>query len=265
MKILNLFLAMAAFTGLAFEARAEKVWAVDNRSLLLSFDSERPQFIQSLQILSGLQPGEGILAIDFRPANGRLYGLGSSSRIYVIDKNTAIATAVGNGPFTPALQGSDFGFDFNPTVDRIRLTSNSGQNLRLHPDLGTVVATDMPLRYADNTVPQVVGSAYTNSFAGSTSTVLYNLDLAKRGIVVQNPPNDGVLTALVKPFVNLDMTAIAGFDISPTTNRAYLLMREANSQRCIFYEVYPESGDHNPVGAVWFFEQISGMAIDPAR
>jgi hypothetical protein len=32
--------------------------------------------------------------------------------------------------------------DFNPTVDRIRLVTASGQNLRLHPELGTVVATD---------------------------------------------------------------------------------------------------------------------------
>jgi hypothetical protein len=265
MKLQHLLLAAAAFCCLSSEARAEKVWAVDNRSLLLSFDSERPQFLQSLQIISGLQPGEGILAIDFRPANGRLYGLGSSSRLYVIDKNTAVATAVATAPFTPALQGTNFGFDFNPTVDRIRLTSDAGQNLRLHPDTGAVVATDMPLKYADNSTPQVIASAYTNSFAGATTTTLYNIDLGKRGIVVQAPPNDGVLTAMVKPFVNMDMSAVAAFDISPISNRAYLLIRESNSQRCIFYEVYPESGDHNPVGPVWFFEQINGMAIDPAR
>ena len=35
-----------------------------------------------------------------------------------------------------------FGFDFNPAADRIRVVSNTGQNLRLHPDTGAVVDGD---------------------------------------------------------------------------------------------------------------------------
>ena len=44
--------------------------------------------------------------------------------------------------FTPALSGTAFGFDFNPTVDRIRVVSDTGQNLRLNPDTGAVAAVD---------------------------------------------------------------------------------------------------------------------------
>lgn len=244
-------------------ARAERAWGIDSRALLVSFDTDRPQFPTSLQLLRGLQPGEQVLAIDFRPATGELYALGSSSRLYKIERETAIARVVGTGaPFTPALSGTEFGFDFNPTVDRIRVTSNTGQNLRLHPDTGVVAATDAALNYADGTRPQIVASAYTNSFAGATTTTLFNLDLAKRAIVSQIPPNDGVL-ANPKPLINIDLSQVAGFDISPITNRGYMVIRESNSSKSILYEVYVETGDHNPIGNLWFFEQFGAIAIDP--
>ncbi len=92
--------------------------------------------------VTGLQPDESLLGIDVRPATGELYGLGSSSRLYRIDPFTGQATAVGVAPFVIPLSGTAFGFDFNPTVDRIRIVSNTGQNLRAHPDLGTVVDFD---------------------------------------------------------------------------------------------------------------------------
>ncbi len=247
----------------ANEARAEKAWGVDSKALLVSFDTERPQFPTSLQLLRGLRPGEQVLAIDFRPMNGRLYALGSSSRIYTIDRETGIATAVGMGAaFTPALDGTEFGFDFNPTVDRIRVTSNTGQNLRVHPDTGVVAATDGTLNYADGMRPQIIASAYTNSFAGATTTMLFNIDAAKRAIVTQAPPNDGTLV-MVKPLVNMDFSGIAGFDISPVTNRGYLVMRESGSSKSVLYEIYFDTGDHNPIGNLWFFEQFSGIAIEP--
>ncbi len=247
----------------ANEARAEKAWGVDSKALLVSFDTERPQFPTSLQLLRGLRPGEQVLAIDFRPMNGRLYALGSSSRIYTIDRETGIATAVGIGAaFTPALDGTEFGFDFNPTVDRIRVTSNTGQNLRVHPDTGVVAATDGALNYADGMRPLIIASAYTNSFAGATTTMLFNLDATKRAIVTQAPPNDGTLV-MAKPLVNMDFSNIAGFDISPVTNRGYLVMRESGSSKSVLYEIYFDTGDHNPIGNLWFFEQFSGIAIEP--
>lgn len=257
-------MTVGLFCGLGSDvARAEKAWGIDSKALLVSFDTERPQFPTSLQLLRGLKPGEQVLAIDFRPATGRLYALGSSSRIYTIDRETAIATAVGTGAaFVPALAGTEFGFDFNPTVDRIRVTSNTGQNLRLHPDTGVVAAVDAALNYADGTMPQVIASAYTNSFAGATTTTLYNIDAAKKAIVTQVPPNDGTLV-MVKPLVNMDFSSIAGFDISPVTNRGYLVMRESGSSKSILYEIYFETGDHNPIGNLWFFEQFSGIAVEP--
>src|SRR4030095_15839230 len=111
------------------------------------------------------QGGENVLGIDFRPATGELYGLGSTSRLYRIDIANGAAVQVGAGPFSPLLSGTDFGFDFNPQSDRIRVVSDAEQNLRLNPDtLATFV--DAALNPAGN----VVAAAYTNNFAGAVST-----------------------------------------------------------------------------------------------
>ena len=66
-----------------------------------------------------------------RPAGRQLIALTNRSRLYSVQRTRAIATPIGANPFMPALAGSAFGFDFNPTVDRIRVVSGSGQNLRL--------------------------------------------------------------------------------------------------------------------------------------
>ena len=241
---------------------AETAFAVDSRSILLSFDTNVPGFVTSVNLIRGLLPGEGILGIDFRPANKKLYGLGSSNRLYVIDTETGAATAVGAAPFTPALEGTEFGFDFNPTVDRIRVVSNRGQNLRLHPDTGAVAAVDMRLNYADGTVPNVVAAAYTNSVAGATSTVLYGIDSKRLALVTQNPPNDGVLN-VVGALVNFDTSELNGFDISPNTNQGYAALRLAGSNRSMLFGIHLSTGDHFPIGTLAVFEQISGFAIQP--
>lgn len=170
--------------------------------------------------ITGLQSGETILGVDMRPANGQLYALGSSSRLYTINTSNGAATAVGTAAFTPALSGTSFGFDFNPTVDRIRVVSNTGQNLRLHPTLGTAVATDGSLNPG---TPTVDASAYTNNFAGATTTTLYNIDYGTNSLYIQAPPNDGKLTLVGGLGVNIE--AGNGFDIGGTTGKAYAILK----------------------------------------
>ena len=134
------------------------------------------------------------------------------------------------GSFT--LSGTDFGFDFNPTVDRIRVVSNTGQNLRLNPTVmpaeSALAATDGPLSFTMAAgTPNVSAAAYTNSFAGATSTVLYDIDVRAGGAVLfkQDPPNAGALVN-VGP-LGVDVESANGFDIGGTSGIAYALLRSA--------------------------------------
>ena len=104
-------------------------------------------------------------------------------------------------------------FDLNPTVDRVRSVSDTQQNIRLHPDLGTVVGTDMTL----NPPGGVSAIAYTNSYTGALKTTLYGIDVVSNRLIrVGGPdgnpsPNTGMLQD-VGP-LGVDPLGAAGFDI----------------------------------------------------
>jgi hypothetical protein len=225
--MLPIFAALAAALAFAAPAaQAEQIIGLTNTDALFSFDSTNPLVISTPVPVTGLQPSETILGIDYRPATGQLYGLGSTSRLYVLDTNTGAATQVGSaGAFT--LSGTSFGFDFNPSVDRIRVVSNINQNLRLNPNDGTLTAADAALTpaSAQAAAPTVSGAAYTNNLPGASPTTLYVIDYTNDQLMLQGgingspSPNGGVLTSVGS--LGIDATSEIGFDISGATGVAY--------------------------------------------
>ena len=204
-------------------ASAELVTGLTVTNTLVTFDGATPGAVSAPVAITGLGAGEFLVAIDRRPATGQLYGLGSASRLYVINTVTGAATQVGSsGAFT--LSGTAFGFDFNPTVDRIRVTTTTTQNLRLNPNDGMLAATDSALAYATGdanfgATPRIVGSAYTNNFSGATTTTLYDIDSNLDILATQNPPNNGTLNTVGA--LGFNTSDLVGFDISGLTGTAF--------------------------------------------
>ena len=222
---------------------------------LVVFNTARPSAIIRAVAVTGLQAGENLLGIDFRPATGQLYGLGSASRLYVINLQTGAATAVGAaGAFT--LSGTDFGFDFNPTVDRIRVVSNTGQNLRLNPNDGSLAATDGNLNPG---APSVTGAAYTNSFPGAASTTLYDIDTNSDRLLIQNPPNAGTLVD-VGP-LGFDAAGVNGFDIAVGSSAALAALQVGNSANSNLYAINLATGAAAFIGPVGGGATLRGLAI----
>ena len=120
----------------------ETLVAVTASHELITFHAAQPDRILERRPVTGLAPGERLVGIDFRVAKGVLYALSQAGRLYTLDIPTGALRPVGHAPAALALQGTVFGFDFNPAADRIRVVSNTGQNLRLHPDTGAVVDGD---------------------------------------------------------------------------------------------------------------------------
>ncbi len=204
-------------------AQAELAYAYTSLDQLISFDTASPGNLISAIAITGLQNSESLLGIDFRPANGLLYALGNSSRLYTINPNTGAATQVGSGQFTTLLNGTTFGFDVNPVADRIRVVSDLDQNLRLNPNDGTVVV-DSVLNYASGDPffgqsPNVNGAAYANNVPGAATTTLYVLDSLQNSLGIQNPPNNGTLTTV--GLLGIDPSRFNGFDISGLTGFGY--------------------------------------------
>ncbi|MBC6447626.1 DUF4394 domain-containing protein [Actinokineospora xionganensis] len=193
-----------------------------SNGVLSRHDSGFPLLPRGKTRITGVARGDKLIGIDVRPATGVLYSLSAKGQLYTVDQDSGRATAVG----TPvALNGSAIGFDFNPTVDRIRVVTDTGQNFRLVPDTGALAATDGPLAYAmtdpaAGTTPKVGAAGYTNSVAGATSTLLYDIDAARDTLVTQGSapgvtpvvsPNTGQLFTVGK--LGLRVTAVNGFDI----------------------------------------------------
>ncbi|WP_421656797.1 DUF4394 domain-containing protein [Leptothermofonsia sp. ETS-13] len=200
--------------------------------------------------VTGLQYGETLLGIDFRPNTGQLFGLGSSDRLYTIDVMTGKATQVGSGTFAIPLNGTKFGVDFNPIVDRIRVVSDAGQNLRLNPDTGAVVDGNLmmdgiqPDGNLNGATRSIVATAYTNNFTGTTTTTQYSIDADKDQLFIQAPPNNGTQTLVGS--LGVDFRARAGFDIA-FRNGTNVAFATSNSS---FYSVDLNSGSASLLGTI---------------
>jgi hypothetical protein len=98
-------------------------YATDTAGSLLRLSSDNPRKVRS-EPITGLPQGVTIKGIDFRPASGDLYALGSDRVVYRLNPRTAIGVPEGKSfDLMPSiLSGSVNGFDFNPTVDKIRVT-----------------------------------------------------------------------------------------------------------------------------------------------
>lgn len=229
------------------------LYALTSDNKLLQLNARTPGTIISQINISGLQTSEQIVGIDFRPATGQLYGLGNSSRIYVIDPKTGVSRAINSAPFTPALTGTSFGFDFNPTVDRIRLVSSNGQNLRLNPETGTVAATDLSI--AGVTGAKIGSVAYTQNRAGASTTVLFDIDATTNKLYKQDPPNDGKLVEVGNLGYDIDETG--GFDIGPDGTTSLAAMTSGGKSS--LYTLDINTGKAAKIGD--FMQQIIGLAI----
>jgi len=258
-------LALAGLASLSFAIAngavltAETIY-ISTASRLQSFSSGAPGALLSDVPIIGLAEGETLEGIDFRPATGELYGLGSSGQLYRLDRVTGAATPIG-APVPIA--GTRYGMDFNPTVDRIRIVSNVGANVRRHPDTGALAATDTDLAFAagdanQGDLPGVPAIAYTNSIAGATTTVLYDIESGNGVLATQIPPNNGTLNTVG----TLDVTesdGFAGFDISNRTGTGWAAINSGTGAR--LYEVDLGNGRASDRGTIVGTPNVTGLTI----
>jgi Domain of unknown function (DUF4394) len=242
------------------------IFATDSAGNLLQFSSRSPRFVRS-KAITGLPSGVALSGIDFRPATGDLYALGSDKVVYRVNVATAIAVAEGPAFETApaALVSGNIGFDFNPTVDKIRVTSDADDNIRLNPDEGNLLSKDTSLTPAD---VMVVGSAYTNSsftaFATRpTVTELYALDIAPRKdrLWIQRPANSGTLITPVSLGFNLGLNA--GFDIvgsDDVGNVGYVAGTQVGKSSAELWRVDLATGKTRSLGRIGKGVTITGLA-----
>src|SRR5215207_2885026 len=235
--LLSLAVAVAAVLSIPASAAAEPaVGVVAGTNVLAGFDTAVPGTFTALRPIAGLSgPAERVLGLDFRhnPSEPtqppRLFALGVTRaganddlRLYTIDPGTAVATQVGAAPISVTTTvGAGYGFDFNPTVDRIRVVNSADLNLRLNPSTGALSALDAPITPAGGQISalaydrvQLAPTLPANSTAYALSLTLGQLGTI--GGINQVPsPNGGQFMAVGGPLgVPLDAGSTLDFDIS---------------------------------------------------
>jgi Domain of unknown function (DUF4394) len=247
-RILAASIALALAASVV-PAKAEILYGINGANQLVSFDSANPNSLLTTVNISGAT----ILNIDIRPATGVLYGLSDTNSLFTLDIGTGVASLVGAVAITG---GFDYGFDFNPTADRLRIVLDEAadDNFRVIPTTGALVggAADGDLNYASGDPnfganPNAVGAAYTNNFPGATSTQLFYIDSDLDSLATTTNPNGGVMNTVGG--LGFDTTGLVGFDISGMTGAAFasLSLDGSTSQ---LYSINLTSGSATAIGGI---------------
>jgi hypothetical protein len=263
--------AVLAILAQAASAQAELIRAVamqGGSQFLVSWDSSAPGTLTAVKTINA---PNAILGIDTRPATQELYAVSQSK--FGIPGSYGISRLVpsGNamilnefGSSQEQITGFSHGFDFNPVIDRIRVVNDVNKNYVFDPVTGLVqlVATDLAYGPADPNFgqdPNIAGSAYTNStVAPPATTQLYGIDTGLN-ILVTQANNAGTL-ATVGP-LGIDVSALAGFDISGSTGIAYAVMTPAGASQSSFYSINLVTGAATSLGVVGGGIVVTAMTV----
>lgn len=247
--------ALAASTALASPALATDVVALTGERDLVWVDTEAMTATGATTVAGN----EGrLLGIDVRPADGLLYGVFDDGTIVTIDPQSGEATDVSTMSTTLG-EGVRATVDFNPAADRLRVMGDDGTSLRVDVDTGETTEDGSHSYAEDERTPNVIAGAYTNSYDGTETTQLFNIDAEAGWLVLQDPPNDGVLNPVGE--IGIEVSEV-GFDIlsdGEGGNDAWLLSGDT------LYEVDLESGAASEVGTIeGDLSGVRDIAIMPA-
>jgi Domain of unknown function (DUF4394) len=253
-------IAAGLTTGVAIAgSQAATIAALQDGTSIAWIDTDKKKVTKTVRLANGGK----LVGIDVRPADGKLYGVTPDGAIVTVDAAT--------GKWEKKSQiseklptGATFAVDFNPVADRMRVLSSNGMSLRINVEDGKATV-DGTLKYADTDAnkgktPRVIAAGYSNSFAGTKETGLYDIDVANGVFVKQAPPNDGILNTIGK--LNVPMSGPIAFDVwsdGKGANTGWLL---TGGQ---LFSVDITSGTTKSMGKVSGLKgKVSDIAIMPA-
>jgi hypothetical protein len=249
--------AVLAAAAASTSADAAMIAGVRDNNYIVWIDTDK------MKVAGWTKLNASLIGIDVRPADGKLYAVTSDGTIGTIDHKTGKWER--RSKLSEDLpQAGTFSVDFNPVADRMRILSSTGMSYRVNVEDGKAVV-DGALKYAEADAnkgkqPMVTAGAYSNSFAGTKETALYDIDVANGTFLRQAPPNDGVLNTLGK--LGVKANGSIAFDIvadGKGGNTGWMLMGGT------LYSVDITSGATKSFGKIGGLAgKVSDIAVLPA-
>lgn len=253
-------------------AAVPSLWAfglVGDGKTMSAFKTNTPGTLDWVSDITGFTCGDTrLVGVDIRPKNGVLYGVSDQGCVYTVPNtpgSDAMMHLTNVGRLTVALSGTSFGVDFNPAVDRLRVISDNGQNLRHDVD-GKTTIKDMPLTLNGAPATGVTAAAYTNNDNNAdTVTTLFDIDTTNDQVAIQAPANNGTLNPTGKLGVAAGTNAGADIfaDLSSgktVSNTAFATLLPSGGRQS-FYMFDPLTGTATLVGAFPSIAPVTDIAI----
>ena len=254
--------------GHSAQKRLDAVGLTADRKLV-SFSVDKPWVARSYTSVKGLQGDQMLIGIDYRVQDGKLYGVGDRGGVYTIKPASGATTKVSQ--LTVALDGTTFGVDFNPAADRLRVVSDTGQNLRhdVNPAGTTIADTTLTYPPATAAAKGITAAAYTNNDLDmGTGTTLYDIDTALDQVAIQAPANAGQLSVIGK--LGVDADEHAGFDIYSSLRNGkaddamgYAVLKTGG--RTGLYEISLFTGQATKIGTLPNSWKVTDLAVGLTR
>ncbi|NGY59986.1 DUF4394 domain-containing protein [Lentzea sp. NEAU-D13] len=185
-------------------------------TLMATFTTDRPQVLDWVRTIQGFSGDTAAIGLDHRVQDGQMYLVGNHGGVYKVKLNPPYDPVITKvSQLTIALHGTNFGVDFNPAADRLRIVSDQGQNLRHDLNTNTTVADTTLTTPPAGTTKGVTAAAYTNNdLNADTATTLFDIGTMTDQVLIQSPANNGTLAPTGS--LTVDAAANAGFDIFST-------------------------------------------------
>lgn len=269
-------LGVAALAAPAVRAQQTAYAIANGGTTLITFQTNNPGGAVAVGDFTLGGVATFLDGIDFRPANSQLYGyLDATNTLYQVNLATAALTPVATSGGASATNTNLLGLDFNPTIDRLRVVTDSGQNLVYNPNTSGAATVATALFYPAGDPgasaplgPRVIENAYTNNITGAfATTTQYAIDYG-RDTLLTLANNAGTLTTIgalgldindAAPFVGFDIfTALGGL------NTAYALLDTTPGLAPGLYTINLTTGAATATGAVGGgFTQVYSLAVTP--
>lgn len=202
--------AVAAVT-LTGTSQAIVIYGLGSGGQIYSFDTSAPLITSPI----GSATAVGIVDIDFRGANNKLYGMAGSGATSTINTSNGSLTSVFTSTSIP-ISGGVSSFDFNPVADRLRVVGGGTNNYRLFPDGAPMPGGTVVNGMADGIFSvTLLDVAYTNPFNNSSTGMTALYSIGSDGVLYTHPgtgaPQFNTLSAVGA--LGITIGSDIGFDI----------------------------------------------------
>ncbi len=278
--------ASAASRAAARPAAApHTLWTLTADRVLHRYSLAAPGVEQLSRPVQGLPAQDPVIGMDYRVAQGQLYALTRSGRLYLLDTEAGTARpASAEATRVPMVPAAAPSMNFNPVADMLRVFDCQGHNFRLLPLTNEVVdadpatpgvQTDGALAYAATDSgfgkPACIKAvAYSYNKRDPKITTNYAIE-ASQGWLLRVGSLEGT-TPVVSPNTGQLFTVGAlgtgpleavAFDIADRDNEALAAVRLKPGAPTQLYRIALSGGPATLLGTLGQGAPVLGFAIEP--